>query len=250
MQSSYNPNPYHNSNHASDVTSSILFFLFNSAVLKELSDLDNLSIVVAALCHDVGHPGVNNRFLVNNKKPIAMTYNDISVLENMHSSVTFEIMTDQDKNLLATLSAENRVYVRKLIIEMILETDMSKHFDSLGKFIARTLNAEDFKLSNIDDKIMLLKIGLNIGHSAKEWGLHYNWSMKVVEEFYHQGDLERDKGQIISMYCDRHTTDINKSQGGFLKAICLPLYEAFSSYLHSESINNFCVNSLKSNILA
>ena len=145
--------------------------------MKELSDLDNLSIIMASLCHDVGHPGVNNRFLVNNREPIAMTYNDISVLENMHSSVTFEIMTEQDKNLLENLSTENWMYVRKLIIEMILETDMSKHFVSLGKFRARTLNSEDFKLSNIDDKMMLLKIGLkcaDIGHSAKEWSMHYD----------------------------------------------------------------------------
>lgn len=188
VQSRYNPNPYHNYDHASDVTYSILFFLFNSDVLKELSDLDNLSIVVAALCHDVGHPGVNNRFLINNRETIALTYNDISVLENMHASLTFEIMTDRDKNLFANLSEENWAYARKLIIEMILETDMSKHFDSLGKFRARTLNSVDFKLSNIDDKILLLKIALkcaDIGHSAKEWKLHYDWSLKVVEEFYH-----------------------------------------------------------------
>ena len=97
---------------------------------------------------------------------------------------------------------------------MIIETDMSRHFDAVGKFRSKTCNIEDFKISNVDDKILALKIGLkcaDVGHSCKKWDLHYYWSMRVVEEFYHQGDLERNKGMAVSMYCDRNSTDINKS---------------------------------------
>ena len=70
----------------------MMFLLLNSSVINELSDLDTLSVVIACLCHDVGHPGVNNRFLINNREEIAITYNDISILENMHACVTFQVM--------------------------------------------------------------------------------------------------------------------------------------------------------------
>ena len=40
-------------------------------------------MLVAALCHDLGHPGVSNKFLVETRHELAMTYNDRSCLENM-----------------------------------------------------------------------------------------------------------------------------------------------------------------------
>ena len=44
---------------------------------------------MAVLGHDVGHPGLNNRFLVNNSENLAVIYIDVSVLENMHAGATF-----------------------------------------------------------------------------------------------------------------------------------------------------------------
>lgn len=45
--------------------------------------------IIASLAHDIGHPAFTNRFLVNTRDDIAVLYNDISVLENMHCSRTF-----------------------------------------------------------------------------------------------------------------------------------------------------------------
>ena len=95
-QNQYGPNPYHNFNHATDVCASLIYFIQNSILVKHLSDLDNISIVIASFTHDVGHPGVNNRFLINNRENLALTYNDISVLENMHASVAFEKMKEPE----------------------------------------------------------------------------------------------------------------------------------------------------------
>ena len=39
--------------------------------------------------HDIGHKGTNNSFLVQTGDCLAIIYNDISVLENMHSAKTF-----------------------------------------------------------------------------------------------------------------------------------------------------------------
>lgn len=40
------------------------------------------------------HPGRNNNFMVNASTPLALTYNDISVLENMHASLTFRLLCE------------------------------------------------------------------------------------------------------------------------------------------------------------
>lgn len=37
---------------------------------------ETFAVLVAGLGHDLGHPGVNGRFLIETKHPLAMTYND------------------------------------------------------------------------------------------------------------------------------------------------------------------------------
>jgi hypothetical protein len=68
-----------------------------------------------------------------------------------------------------------------------------------------------------------------------------------MEEFFKQGDLEKSKKLPVSMYCDRMTTNIPKSQAGFLKNICLPLYDAWAKYHNTENITK-TLEELKKNI--
>jgi hypothetical protein len=80
------------------------------------------------------------------------------------------------------------------------------------------------------DKIFNVKMALkcaDLGHTAKELDVHLKWTKKVTDEFFTQGDLERSRGVAISMYCDRDTANIPKSQSGFIANVCLPLYETW-----------------------
>jgi hypothetical protein len=172
-----------------------------------------------------------------------MKYNDVSVLENMHAANLFKLTQYGNQNIFANFGSDDFVSARKLIIEMILVTDMSKHFESLNNFKHRALTLEDLKMTEFDDRLMVLKLGLkcsDLGHSAKSTELHHRWSLKVCDEFFLQGDRERDLNLEISMFCDRNTTDVNKSQLGFLTNICLPLYDTWSKYLKSDAITTMC----------
>ena len=53
---------------------------------------DMMSYILAGACHDLGHPGFNNLFLIEKGDEIAITYNDMSVLENYHVASTFDII--------------------------------------------------------------------------------------------------------------------------------------------------------------
>lgn len=217
-----------------------------------MTSLDLLAVVLAALGHDVGHRALTNRFLVTNRDALALKYNDRSVLENMHCSITFSIMKTPECDLLRSLCLNDWTTIRKLIIEMILDTDMSKHFEVISIFKTRALVLSDLNLSDIDDKCTVLAMGLkcaDIGHSAKDTPLHVRWSQLLAEEFYAQGDLEKSRKQTVSMYCDRNNTDLPKSQAGFLKNISLPLHENWCKYLDSDFINSTALVLLKLNIL-
>jgi hypothetical protein len=251
IESGYNKNPYHNACHAADVLHTQLFFIAQSDLAKTLTQLDIVCCIIASCGHDIGHPALTNRFLVNNCDDIAVTYNDFSVLENMHSAKTFSILRSPGYNILENLSNEDWLKSRKMIIEMILETDMSKHFEILGKFRTRVITLSNLDITIFDDKCQVLGMALkcaDIGHSAKDYDLHEKWSMMVCEEFFRQGDIEKSRGQAVSMYCDRETTDIPKSQAGFIKNICLPLYEVWAFYLKSETVEKFSLGQLRNNL--
>jgi HD superfamily phosphohydrolase YqeK len=44
--------------------------------LAELNELDTLSVVIAAICHDFAHDGLNNAYHVNAISTRAVRYND------------------------------------------------------------------------------------------------------------------------------------------------------------------------------
>jgi|LauGreDrversion4_2_1035121.scaffolds.fasta_scaffold381990_1 hypothetical protein len=76
--------PYHSTTHASDVAQGLHVFLNGGELgkLLHLTPLEHLGALVAALVHDVDHPGLGNGFLINTKDELALLYNDQSILEN------------------------------------------------------------------------------------------------------------------------------------------------------------------------
>ncbi|KAJ3487329.1 hypothetical protein NLI96_g3625 [Meripilus lineatus] len=57
-----------------------------------LTHEDLFALCIAAVGHDVGHPGLTNAFMKNAKTPLAVLYDDKSVLEQMHYSLILRIM--------------------------------------------------------------------------------------------------------------------------------------------------------------
>ena len=96
-----------------------------------LSPLDILSLLIAAVCHDVAHPGLSNNFLIASSHPLALLYNDTSVLEHMHCATTFRVLSET--GLLDGLQRSEWLEVRRRVIGCILATDLAHHFDMLGK---------------------------------------------------------------------------------------------------------------------
>ena len=55
--------PYHNSTHAADVVQALVFLLCEDGLVHKFTPLELAAGLIAAVIHDVGHPGVNNQFL-------------------------------------------------------------------------------------------------------------------------------------------------------------------------------------------
>ena len=137
--------PFHNSLHACHSTASIIFLLKRSELINKLDPLDNFATTIACLCHDIEHPWVSNNSLIAGRSQLAIQYNDISILENYHAALTFQIMLQtQEANVLNKLDNREFGYARKIIIEMILATDMQQHFKYMALFQLQSLHISNF----------------------------------------------------------------------------------------------------------
>lgn len=58
IEAHYNSNPYHNSQHAADVTQNVGVLLASDGLSDQLSQLEVLACILAACVHDVRHPGL------------------------------------------------------------------------------------------------------------------------------------------------------------------------------------------------
>jgi hypothetical protein len=251
LEEQYHKNPYHNSCHAADVMCSMSFLVQSSMLMEHVTSLELLACVLASLAHDVGHPGKNNRFLVLSRNEVAILYNDISVLEMMHASTLFKILRTVDCNILEACVGDHFTQIRKDIIDMILATDMGKHFELLGQFKIKYLGTELHDFTSVDMRTDLFKLMIkaaDIGHTAKNTDLHEYWVAALLQEFFEQGDLEKELGLPVSMYCDRDNSDVNKSQPAFIKNIVQPLFLSLNTVLCSHHIEEKCLQQLVLNI--
>ena len=162
---------YHNFRHVVDVLQAMFYFLVQvgtlppypagsqpakaptSAIATLLQPFDALTLLIAAIGHDVGHPGVNNAFLVALNAPLAQLYNDRSVLESFHCAAYSQILRRYWPVAFADIA------MRKLMINSILATDMGVHF----KYMA--------DLGNLQEKFSDNKRSLD------------GWNVKQKEEF-------------------------------------------------------------------
>ena len=118
----------HNQFHAADVMQATIFFIGIPSISTRLSELEKFALVFAAMIHDFDHPGVNNRFLINSRANKALLYNDIAVLENHHVAAIFIHLEDNKNNFLSNLTTKDFLFFRKLVVEVVLATDLSTHF--------------------------------------------------------------------------------------------------------------------------
>ena len=163
---------------------------------------------------------MTNQYLVNSASELALMYNDESVLENHHLAVAFKLLQMEECDILSSLSAKQRSSVRKMVIDMVLATDMSKHMSLLAdlKTMVETKKVAGsgvLLLDNYNDRIQVLQNMVHcsdLSNPTKPLDIYRLWVDRITEEFFRQGDKERTSGMDISPMCDRNNATTEKSQ--------------------------------------
>ncbi|KAF2643415.1 HD-domain/PDEase-like protein [Massarina eburnea CBS 473.64] len=250
---------YHNFRHVVDVLQALFHFLVQigtlptystdkaqsvdapcSPIAKLLKPLDALTLLISAVGHDVGHPGVNNAFLVALNAPLAQLYNDRSVLESFHCAAYSQILRRYWPKVFSDST------MRKLMINSILATDMGLHFKymaDLGNLQEK--NAHDkgvtdgwsvkVREENKDLTCGLLIKCADISNVARKFATAARWANILTDEFSNQGVMEQELQMPSCLFGGPPVQDdlikLGESQIGFMNIFARPLFEAVADIL-------------------
>jgi hypothetical protein len=218
----YRQNPFHNFEHASHVTMSVVKLLNRiiapDGVYEESRDgkkhqvastlhdftygitsdpLTQFACVFAALIHDVDHPGVPNAQLVKENSPMALVYKKKSIAEQNSVDLAWKLlMEDSYKNLRATIcdgDTEMRRF-RQLVVNAVMATDiMDKDLKALRDANwEKAFNVPGMRESTSQDSVNRkativiehLIQASDIAHTMQHWHIYRKWNERLFEEMY------------------------------------------------------------------
>lgn len=176
--------------------------------------------------------------MINSKHVLALRYNDISVLENHHAATLFQILGLEGCDLFANLSSIDRNYMRKVMIPVILATDMAKHNEVMAQFRSVMPNfnkQDDTHRQKVLDMILHTS---DVGNPALSFELATLWSLKIVQEFNEQVWKEEQLKLTVTefMRVGNDVSSIKKNQIGFISKfytdfVIQPLYELLVQHI-------------------
>ncbi|ETP22372.1 hypothetical protein F441_04227 [Phytophthora nicotianae CJ01A1] len=205
VASHYRPNAYHNLQHAFQVTHATYCLLRRSGVAHSyFARVEIFAMLIAALCHDLDHPGNTNDFEVKTHSQLALTHNDDAVLERHHCRVAFIILSHPGANLFGRLPTRACfVYVRRLLIHCILATDMAKHFEkckaleglSKRHLLVNTNGGRGAKRGRSKHRFVFMAIlihAADLSGQALSYTQATRWGMRVLSEYQQQAKSEAE----------------------------------------------------------
>ncbi|XXQ35127.1 Phosphodiesterase [Plasmodiophora brassicae] len=246
-----NTNPYHCNLHGAEVAHTVSYMLTHGGFYSKLKPSDVAAMIVAALCHDIAHPGQTNQFHIATQSELALCYNNISVLENYHAAFTRKLMRRPESNLFSHLDQALRREIDELLISVILATDMSTNLECCAKFrrtqmanttpkrnslrsipVEPTMDAQSM-CSHKESFFIMMQMCMkcaDVSHCVKNWNIHKRFTDRITQEFFRQGDLEREAGIPISPFMDRRAANnVAKNQAGFFQFLVQPAWSAWLS---------------------
>lgn len=134
---------------------------------------------------------------------------------------------------------------------------MSHHFDLVDRFserVANQLDAPFVKHTKYDregqkeskeDRRLLMQAFIHmadLSHCARPWKVHRTLVTCLEEEFFSQGDLEREAGLPISPMMDRSKDSAAAGQTFFLDKLVRPMLDPYCSFVNSSMADVFKSN--------
>lgn len=231
VKQNYRPVVYHNWRHALAVCQTMYALLMRSGWWDRFGDVEGFALLVACLCHDLDHRGTNNSYQHKVRSPLARLYGT-SVMENHHFQCCLNLLNFTGIEILSNMGRSEYDRAIEVIEQTILATDLNLHIKNRAHMFGM-IEARSFDWASkrhCDALRSCLVTVSDICAVAKPWHVQYRIAKLVAEEFYQQGDMEKEILNIVPLdLMDRDKSDyLPNEQLEFIDGICLPVIKAIS----------------------
>jgi hypothetical protein len=230
----YQSNPFHNFEHASHVTMSVVKLLSRivapdinaingtkdeQQALARMHDhtygitsdpLTQFAVVFSALIHDVDHTGVPNTQLMHEKPAMAVAYQFRSVAEQNSVDLSWKLLMGDEFRALrrAIYSTQDEFSrFRELVVNSVMATDiMDKELKNLrnARWVrAFEFNAEEAIMDKVHRKATIVIEHLiqasDVCHTMQHWHVYRKWNERLFEEMYQayrEGRSDKDPSEF------------------------------------------------------
>ncbi|KAJ7741985.1 high-affinity phosphodiesterase [Mycena maculata] len=243
-------NSYHNFEHALDVLQASYSYLRSAGMVPPLSILltagrmwtpsrpfdsgplmtslglwDLFIIYIAAIGHDVGHPGFTNLFMNNAATPLSVVFDGKSALERMHGQLLLRVMRHHGLGRLLD-DPKCGVENRKLLWETVLATDMSVHDAFMQRF-------QDLIAHRGENTLMHRRITIcqaiikcaDISNPSRPYYISQHWATALMREWNSQAILEKHHQLPTTVESSDHPLKEVHSQIFFIPKFAKPLLD-------------------------
>jgi GAF domain-containing protein len=230
----YRANPFHNWRHGFSTCHFTYLTCKKFNVGSFLEPLDQIGLMIAALTHDLDHPGNTNKFEIDSISELAILHNDIHVLENHHASMTFQLL--KKHNVFANLSSKQYREIRSLMIGAILATDLADHTSETSHLAGISLPDDLNRVFDVHDPKQRKYVCNLVIHSSDlsaQTGplpIAVVWEQKISLEFQAQAARERERGLQPLEFMENLTDPYRRAQlqVGFIRFVLLPWWTAMA----------------------
>uniref|UniRef100_A0A7S0QNP2 Phosphodiesterase n=1 Tax=Pyramimonas obovata TaxID=1411642 RepID=A0A7S0QNP2_9CHLO len=242
---------YHTHRHAFDVFQATYFLLVATELRDTASHLEVFCLLIAALLHDVGHPGLTNDFHIREATPFAkfasfkQNSSDVNTCahpnEVWHGDITRRLLLSDDGLLPSShFSEETRAKVDRLVQQLISATDPSTQPDFLKSLDARLRQGDCLATDSTapDDRLLILSLVMrcaDVFHPLRPFHLHKKWALLFTKEISRQLMLEyaRRKVPVKDPYGNLGASTID-----FLNFHVIPLFRYFVKVFPDKSFTS------------
>lgn len=172
-----------------------------------------------------------------------------------------KVLYQKEYNIFNNFKLEEFRICKRRMIECIFATDMAKHQSVIGE---AKLKGDAFNVINGNNFELIFEDGPNshnvlnlfecqqclfnlivhfadISNPSKPEMISYQWTMRVYDEFFKQGDLEKERKLPVSPFCDRVTTNVNKAMIGFINFVVAPTIDILYNLMPEiRELRSYC----------
>ncbi|KAF9558068.1 HD-domain/PDEase-like protein, partial [Agrocybe pediades] len=217
----------------------------DGSLLATLGHRELFMLYVAAIGHDVGHPGFTNNFMKNAKTPLSMIFDHTSALEKMHCQLLLRVMRHHGFGVLLD-DAQHGNHMKKVLVQSVLATDMGIHND----FMLKLKGVVEGEIGSLCMRQIVLCQAIlknaDISNPSRPFLVSKHWASMLMQEWTAQANLEEEFQLQPTVMSSSDPLKEASSQIFFIQTFVKPLLELTERAMPSMAMYvGHCKNNLK-----